>query len=193
MPFPQTILNWLQRVLAKLFNRNRNKDNHHTSTSGRLSSDDLDHHRLYTGLRNKTRRLSRTISRKVRRISPGQTFLAAMEEKKVLVYHHRAEGKSVLPGGKGLEVISHGQLEDILRDNAKTLKLTRKALPPGTSSVDIYQKDIASPSSSQENLPNSEQNVASVSIPLKVQLGNYVFESYPELVILSWRVGSIEV
>ncbi|KAF2169214.1 hypothetical protein M409DRAFT_20437 [Zasmidium cellare ATCC 36951] len=186
-----SLFTWLKTAFNYLFNSTSNKARRRTSICGRLSSDD--HTSLYDGIRNTTRRLSRTISRRVRRISPGQAYLAMQEDKKVLVYHHHADGTSVLPGGKALEVITHGVLEDILREHAKTLKLSKKPLPPGTSTVDIYQKDIASPSTSQENLPNSEQNVASVSIPFKVQLGNYVFESYRELLILSRRVGSGEV
>lgn len=121
------------------------------------------------------------------------------ENKKVLVYHHHADGKSVLPGGKALEVITKGELEAILierecdhesldsileergvvadrRSTDTTLKLTKKAIPPRTTTINIYQKDIAgsSPSTSQGMLPNAEQNVAAVSIPWKVQLGKSI-------------------
>lgn len=38
------------------------------------------------------------------------------ENEKVLVYFHHADGESILPGGKALEVVTHGKLHEILRE-----------------------------------------------------------------------------
>ena len=56
--------------------------------------------------------------------------------------------------------------------------------------VDIFQRDLYTPSQVEANAqyPNNEANVASVKLPLEVTVRNGLTGAFSELVILStWR------
>ena len=67
------------------------------------------------------------------------------------------------------------------------LQFSRKQIPRGVMSVDIYQRDLLTPSQAKSYppLPNDRQNVASVQMPLNVWFANTFTGKYAELYILS--------
>ncbi|KAK5121183.1 hypothetical protein LTR85_005667 [Meristemomyces frigidus] len=106
---------------------------------------------------------------------------------KVLVYHYRHNGKPAVKGG--LAVITRQQLKDILRDNPD-LQSGSKAIPRGTMSIDIHQRDLLTPSpTTDEQHPNSDANIAGVKLPLSVWLGSTLTGAYSELVVLSKKLS----
>lgn len=64
-----------------------------------------------------------------------------------------------------------------------------KSIPRGAVHVDIYQRDLYTPSQveANEEYPNNEANVASVKLPLDVTVRNGLTGAFSELVILSTK------
>ncbi|KAI6870240.1 Peptidyl-prolyl cis-trans isomerase-like [Hortaea werneckii] len=104
----------------------------------------------------------------------------------VLVYHYRHNGAPVVKDG--LAVIKKQQLQDILEQHPD-LQSTTKSIPRGAVHVEIYQRDLYTPSQveANENFPNYEANVASVKLPLEVTVRNGLTGAFSELVILSTK------
>ncbi|KAK4543895.1 hypothetical protein LTR36_004669 [Oleoguttula mirabilis] len=106
---------------------------------------------------------------------------------KVLVYHYRHNGQPAVKDG--LAVISRQQLQDILKNNPG-LQSGSKAIPRGAMSVEIYQRDLITPSPTtvDEQHPNYDANIAGIKLPLSVWLGSALTGAYSELVILSKKL-----
>ncbi|KAI7089672.1 Peptidyl-prolyl cis-trans isomerase-like [Hortaea werneckii] len=104
----------------------------------------------------------------------------------VLVYHYRANGAPAVKDG--LAVIKKQQLQDILEQHLD-LQSSTKSIPRGAVHVDIYQRDLYTPSQvdANEEYPNNEANVASVKLPLDVTVRNGLTGAFSELVILSTK------
>ncbi|KAI7334215.1 Peptidyl-prolyl cis-trans isomerase-like [Hortaea werneckii] len=104
----------------------------------------------------------------------------------VLVYHYRHNGAPVVKDG--LAVIKKQQLLDILEQHPD-LQSSTKSVPRGAVHVDIYQRDLYTPSQVEANAqyPNNEANVASVKLPLEVTVRNGLTGAFSELVILSTK------
>ncbi|RMY68271.1 hypothetical protein D0863_07229 [Hortaea werneckii] len=103
-----------------------------------------------------------------------------------LAYHYRHNGAPVVKDG--LAVIKKQQLQDILEQHPD-LQSTTKSIPRGAVHVEIYQRDLYTPSQGETNeaYPNNEANVASVKLPLEVTVRNGLTGAFSELVILSTR------
>ncbi|KAI7221354.1 hypothetical protein KC333_g1770 [Hortaea werneckii] len=104
----------------------------------------------------------------------------------VLVYHYRHNGAPVVKDG--LAVIKKQQLQDIL-EHHPDLQSSIKSIPRGAVHVDIYQRDLYTPSQveANEQYPNNEANVANVKLPLEVTVRNGLTGAFSELVILSTK------
>ncbi|KAI7328176.1 Peptidyl-prolyl cis-trans isomerase-like [Hortaea werneckii] len=104
----------------------------------------------------------------------------------VLVYHYRHNGAPAVQDG--LAVIKKQQLQDILEQHPD-LQSSMKSIPRGAVHVDIYQRDLYTPSQveANEEYPNNEANVASVKLPLDVTVRNGLTGAFSELVILSTK------
>ncbi|KAI6811648.1 hypothetical protein KC332_g3424 [Hortaea werneckii] len=104
----------------------------------------------------------------------------------ILVYHYRHNGAPVVKDG--LAVIKKHQLQDILEQHPD-LQSTTKPIPRGAAHVEIYQRDLYTPSQieANEQYPNNEANVASVQLPLEVTVRNGLTGAFSELVILSTK------
>ncbi|KAI7646270.1 Peptidyl-prolyl cis-trans isomerase-like, partial [Hortaea werneckii] len=104
----------------------------------------------------------------------------------VLVYHYRHNGAPVVKDG--LAVIKKQQLQDILEQHPD-LQSSIKSIPRAAVHVDIYQRDLYTPSQVEANAqyPNNEANVASVKLPLEVTVLNGLMGAFSELVILSTK------
>ncbi|KAI7544100.1 Peptidyl-prolyl cis-trans isomerase-like [Hortaea werneckii] len=104
----------------------------------------------------------------------------------VLVYHYRHNGAPVVKDG--LAVIKKQQLQDILEQHPD-LQSSIKSIPRGAVHVDIYQRDLYTPSQveTNEQYPNNEANIAHVKLPLEVTVRNGLTGAFSELVILSTK------
>ncbi|KAI6840284.1 Peptidyl-prolyl cis-trans isomerase-like [Hortaea werneckii] len=104
----------------------------------------------------------------------------------VLVYHYRHNGAPAVQDG--LAVIKKQQLQNILEQHPD-LQSSMKSIPRGAVHVDIYQRDLYTPSQveANEEYPNNEANVASVKLPLDVTVRNGLTGAFSELVILSTK------
>ncbi|KAI6802198.1 Peptidyl-prolyl cis-trans isomerase-like [Hortaea werneckii] len=104
----------------------------------------------------------------------------------VLVYHYRHNGAPAVKDG--LAVIKKQELQDILEQHPD-LQPSTKSIPRGAVHVDIYQRDLYTPSQveANEEYPNNEANVASVKLPLDVTVRNGLTGAFSELVILSTK------
>ncbi|RMY20618.1 hypothetical protein D0867_03877 [Hortaea werneckii] len=104
----------------------------------------------------------------------------------VLVYHYRHNGVPVVKDG--LAVIKKQQLQDILEQHPD-LQSSIKSIPRGAVHVDIYQRDLYTPSQveANEQYPNNEANIAHVKLPLEVTVRNGLTGAFSELVILSTK------
>ncbi|KAK3710733.1 hypothetical protein LTR37_010152 [Vermiconidia calcicola] len=111
---------------------------------------------------------------------------------KVLVYQHRPKGEPVVK--KGLEAITKDKLHTILSNNSSTLQSTTKPLSRTATQIDIYQRDLLTPEqkAAYGSKPNSDSNVAGVTVPIKALLENFVAGAFPELTILSEKRGSVD-
>lgn len=130
-----------------------------------------------------------------------------MANDKVLVYHHRHSANPVSQVPEGLAVITQAKLEEVLKQSTyfpflsppysatsniqladPSLQRTSVTIPKGSTHIELQERDLLTEAQKTQwaGMPNYEQNVAGVSLPLKVVLGNVAgVEGFGEMVVLS--------
>ncbi|KAK3653432.1 hypothetical protein LTR56_004636 [Elasticomyces elasticus] len=106
---------------------------------------------------------------------------------KVLVYHHCSNGSPVVKNG--LATIEQEELDQILHNNSH-LRSSTKEIPRGAMGIEILQRDLLTPDQATkfDRYPNSNANIAGLTLPLYVVLGSALGGKYSELVILREKV-----